>query len=149
MLALCRYSAWDFSRLEIDAKGDKRRTLEAPLGDVPLHLRGGAIVPMQQPAMVTRDVRLSPITLVVAMPSQPCTGPLGFSGPSPPYVQEEACANVYSRNRGNLVSCGYVFMDNGEDLDISADNTLQVRWGLETGLVMSYVVECWFDTAAD
>jgi hypothetical protein len=81
---------------------------------------------MQEPALITRDVRLSPITLVVAMPAQPCTGPLGFSGPLPPYVHEEACANVYSRNRGTLVSCGYVFMDSGEDLDISADNSLQV-----------------------
>lgn len=83
-------------------------------------------MPMQEPALITRDVRLSPITLVVAMPSQPCTGPLGFSGPLPPYVHEESCANVYSRNRGTLVSCGYIFMDSGEDVDISVDNSMQV-----------------------
>lgn len=82
---------------------------------------------MQQPALVTRDVRLSPITLVVALPSQPCTGSLGFTGPMPPYVHEESCANVYSRNQGQLVSCGYIFMDGGEDLTITAQNSVQVR----------------------
>lgn len=124
-----RYSAWDLSRMDVNAGSSQRRKLSAPLGDVPLHLRGGTIVPMQtRPALVTRDVRTSPITLVVALASAPCTGPLGFTGPLPPYVHEETCANAYSRHRGQLVSCGYVFMDGGEDLSFGTDNSVQVGW---------------------
>lgn len=121
----CRYSAWDFSKIEVDGT-NTRQKLDVPLGDVPVHIRGGTIVPMQSPALVTRDVRLAPVSLVVALSHQPCSNPLGFTGPLPPYVHEETCANVYSRNRGQLVSCGYVFMDGGEDLDISTENSVQV-----------------------
>jgi len=119
---------WDFSRMVVDGyDNNKRRKLQTPLGDVAVHLRGGTIVAMQEPALVTRDVRLAPITLVIALPSQPCTGSLGFTGPIPPYVHEESCATVYSRNLGQHVACGYIFMDNGEEVSISTENSVQVR----------------------
>ena len=44
-------------------------SLSVPLGSVGLHYRGGSIVPLQRYANVTRDVRFSPITLLVALPS--------------------------------------------------------------------------------
>jgi hypothetical protein len=113
------------SRLDVSS-GANRQKLRVPLGDVALHLRGGTIVPLQQPALVTRDVRLSPITLLVALPSTPCTGSLGVTGPLPAYVQDDTCANVLSRNRGQLVSCGYIFMDSGEDIEITPTNSIQV-----------------------
>ena len=60
------YSLWDNSHVNAGRHGCSR-TLTATLGDVPLHVRGGAIVPMQQPAMVTDAVRSSPLTLFVAL----------------------------------------------------------------------------------
>lgn len=110
----------------LDVSGQNKQKLKVPLGDVALHLRGGTIIPMQEPALVTRDVRLSPITLLVALPSTPCTGSLSVTGPLPAYVQDDTCANVLSRNRGQLVSCGYIFMDSGEDVEISNTNSIQV-----------------------
>jgi hypothetical protein len=50
------------------ATGPATVELAAPLGHVPVHLRGGTITPMQQAAMTTRDVRASNITLVLALP---------------------------------------------------------------------------------
>jgi len=119
----CRYSVWDYSRLDIAAAGSKKRKLQVPMGEVALHLRGGTIVPMQQqPALVARDVRLSPITLVVALPSAQSA-----SGSLPAYSLDESCAAVRAFNPGKLVSCGYLFMDSGEDVTVTSDNSVQVR----------------------
>lgn len=126
-----RYSAWDFSRIDVQPASRKHRSLPMPEGEIALHLRGGAIIPMQEPALVTRDVRMSPITLVVAVPLLPCTGSASVTGAVtaalPPYALEEACADMYSRNLGQLVSCGYIFMDSGDELEITDQNSVQVR----------------------
>jgi hypothetical protein len=91
-------------------------------------------VPMQAPAMVTGDVRLSPITLVVALPAQPSSrGPVRSVGTLLPYAHEEACAAAYALHTGQLVSCGYVFMDSGEEVAVSSSNSLQVRWVMTGG----------------
>ena len=38
------------------------------MGHVGVHMMGGTILPMQQPALVTADVQASPLTLVIALP---------------------------------------------------------------------------------
>lgn len=46
----------------------KEVTLDAPLGDTPLHVLAGSIIPMQQPGhLTTADSRASPLTLLVAL----------------------------------------------------------------------------------
>lgn len=58
-----------FDNSTIDAhEGGKTVTLDLPMGHVGVHVMGGTILPMQQPALVTADVRASPLTLVVALP---------------------------------------------------------------------------------
>lgn len=57
------YSIWDDSVVE----GGNRYELDAPLGEVPVHVLGGTVVPLQVAALTTRDVRLSPLTLLVAL----------------------------------------------------------------------------------
>lgn len=105
--------------------GSKVRKLRVPLGDVPLHLRGGTIVPMQKrPALVARDVRLLPVTLVVALPS---AASIEAVGPVPAYALEESCNAARAQNLGRRVACGNLFMDSGEDLAVSTDNSVQVR----------------------
>ena len=41
-------------------------TIQAPLGHIPVYIRGGTILATQQPAMTTRDARLTPWSLLVA-----------------------------------------------------------------------------------
>jgi hypothetical protein len=121
----CRYSAWDYSRLEQLVGGPVK--LRLPAGEVAVHYRGGSIIPMQDYAPLTRDVRLSPITLVVALPSQPSSGRVdGAAGPLPPYSLEAFAGAVHAASAGSLVSVGHLFMDGGEDITIGADNSLQV-----------------------
>jgi len=59
------YSLWDYSQ----QNGPATATLQAPLGDIPVHVRGGAVVAMQQQENTTHGVRRSPLTLVVALPA--------------------------------------------------------------------------------
>jgi alpha-glucosidase len=42
-------------------------TIDAPLGHIPVFIRGGNIIPMQQPALTTREARNTPWSLIVAL----------------------------------------------------------------------------------
>ena len=45
-------------------------TIPAPLGHIPVYLRGGYIVPTQEPALVTRDARRNPWGVIVALSAE-------------------------------------------------------------------------------
>lgn len=42
-------------------------TIDAPLGHIPVYLRGGSVVPVQEPAMTTAESRKNPWGLIVAL----------------------------------------------------------------------------------
>lgn len=42
-------------------------TIEAPLGHIPVYVRGGNVVPMHEPGLTTAAVRASPWSLLVAL----------------------------------------------------------------------------------
>ncbi|EGW32344.1 Glucoamylase 1 precursor [Spathaspora passalidarum NRRL Y-27907] len=48
-------------------KNDKNETLDAPLGHIPLHIRGGHILPTQEPGYTTTESRKNPFGLLVAL----------------------------------------------------------------------------------
>lgn len=64
--------------------------LDVPVGDIPVFFRGGAIVPMQRYANVTRDVRYSPVTLLVTLPAVLSVAPKGKT--SEPEIKAPAAA---------------------------------------------------------
>lgn len=129
------YNVWTYDRLDSKQGGQSVR-MDVPLGDIALHLRGGTIVPMQQYAPVTRDVRVSPVKLVVALPAAAAAGDdtgssASSSSPSSaaarpvlPYAGEEQCASVRARSPGQLVSCGLLYADS-DAADVTDTNTLQ------------------------
>ncbi|RCK64212.1 Glucoamylase 1 [Candida viswanathii] len=45
----------------------KNETLDAPLGHIPLHIRGGHIIPTQEPGYTTAESRENPFGLLVAL----------------------------------------------------------------------------------
>eukprot|EP00775_Hariotina_reticulata_P012669 gene12669-12796_t len=57
------YSLWDNSHIP----GPAFKTLDVPLTDVPVHVKGGSIIPLQQPAETTAAVHRSAVKLVVAL----------------------------------------------------------------------------------
>jgi len=117
------YSAWDYSRL--DSKGDKLR-MSVPLGDIAVHVRGGAILPMQEYAPVTRDMRWSPVTLLVTLPGAAGSASDKGPGPVPPYALDEQCATVRNTHVDKLVSCGLLYADN--DSQEAADTDSLQAW---------------------
>jgi hypothetical protein len=64
------YSIWDHSCLT----GPLTAELAAPLGEVPVHVRGGAILPRQQAANTSAAVRRSEVELLVALGAAPAVG---------------------------------------------------------------------------
>ena len=44
-------------------------TIDAPLGHIPLYLKGGNVVPQQEPGLTTTETRNSPWSLLVALGS--------------------------------------------------------------------------------
>jgi alpha-glucosidase len=45
-------------------------TIDAPLGHIPVYIRGGSVLPIQEPAMTTRDSRRNPWGLLVALSAE-------------------------------------------------------------------------------
>ncbi|KAL2383970.1 hypothetical protein RJ035_005523 [Blastomyces gilchristii] len=45
----------------------KNSTIDAPLGHIPLYVRGGSVPPMHEPALTTRAARNSPWSLLVVL----------------------------------------------------------------------------------
>ncbi|KAI1124057.1 glycoside hydrolase family 31 protein [Nemania abortiva] len=49
------------------AEAGQNMTIEAPLGHIPVFVRGGSVVPMHEPGLTTAAVRASPWSLLVAL----------------------------------------------------------------------------------
>jgi len=47
--------------------GTHNHTLHAPLGHIPIHIRGGSVIPTQAPSATIRDSRKNPFGLLVAL----------------------------------------------------------------------------------
>jgi alpha-glucosidase len=56
-----------YNQSKVAAQPGTNVSLDAPLGHIPVFLRGGSVLPLQQPALVTRDVRNSPWSIIVAL----------------------------------------------------------------------------------
>jgi alpha-glucosidase len=56
-----------YAQTAVDAKPGVNTTIPAPLGHIPVYVRGGSILPMQEPALTTRDARNTPWSLLVAL----------------------------------------------------------------------------------
>ncbi|PTU24247.1 hypothetical protein P175DRAFT_0513260 [Aspergillus ochraceoroseus IBT 24754] len=56
-----------YTQTAVDAKPGVNTTIAAPLGHIPVYVRGGSILPMQEPALTTKDARQSPWSLLAAL----------------------------------------------------------------------------------
>jgi alpha-glucosidase len=59
------YYDW-YNHSSIQVPSTKNITIQAPLGHIPVYIRGGAVLAMQQPAMTTRDARNTGWSILVA-----------------------------------------------------------------------------------
>ena len=82
----------------------RTETFAAPTGEIPLHVRGGSALAMQQAALTTAEVKRSPLTVVVALPRVVGPGAAASDG---------AAAE-------QLHAAGEVYMDDGESVDVGS-----------------------------
>lgn len=128
------YNIWDYSAVN-NSNGGGNVTLTVPLGDIPVNIRDGSIVPMQRYANTTKAVMQAPITLVVALRNSMANATSNILAP---YASEPTCAaagyNASNFNASNnasnssgLVSCGFLYLDNGDNITAGGPDSLQVR----------------------
>lgn len=55
-----------YNQSAVVARPGENVTIDAPLGHIPVFVRGGYILPMQEPALTTREARATPWALLVA-----------------------------------------------------------------------------------
>lgn len=60
------YYDW-YSQSAINARPGANLTIQAPLGHIPVFVRGGYVIPMQAPAMTTSAARKTPWSVLVAL----------------------------------------------------------------------------------
>ena len=60
------YYDW-YTQSRVNASAGQNMTIPAPLGHIPVYIRGGHVLPTQEPALVTRDARKNPWGLLVAL----------------------------------------------------------------------------------
>jgi len=137
------YSLWDFSHIA----GPSTVTLDVPLTDIPVHVKGGSIIPLQRPAETTAAVRRSAVKLVVALDQvqylheqqlQPGSagagagaaagGPAGAGKVQTSTTSAGTIAGNDAEGSGSSdpgssasgmqLSCGMMYMDDGDSLEV-------------------------------
>jgi alpha-glucosidase len=56
-----------YTQTAVDAKPGVNTTIPAPLGHIPVFVRGSSVLPMQEPALTTKEARGTPWSLLVAL----------------------------------------------------------------------------------
>lgn len=59
-----------YTQEAVNAVAGKNTTIDAPLGHIPVYVRGGSVLPMQEPALTIRDARRTPWSLLAALDHQ-------------------------------------------------------------------------------
>jgi alpha-glucosidase len=62
-----RWYDWYTGKEEDRGKHGENVTVDAPLGHIPIYIKGGSIIPLQQPAYTTSESRKNPFELVLAL----------------------------------------------------------------------------------
>lgn len=60
------YYDW-YTLSAVNASAGENVTIDAPLGHIPVYLRGNNVIPTQEPALVTRDARKNPWGVIAAL----------------------------------------------------------------------------------
>lgn len=56
-----------YTQAAVNATAGQNKTIDAPLGHIPVFIRGGNVIPTQEPAMTTRDARRNPWGVIAAL----------------------------------------------------------------------------------
>jgi alpha-glucosidase (family GH31 glycosyl hydrolase) len=95
------YDFWTGS--EFKNFGGSFQTLDVPLDYIPIHIRGGSVVPTQTPSLTSGETKLNPFTLTVALDSNGhANGELYYDDGEDLNVGKSAMLVTYSVSNGKL-----------------------------------------------
>ena len=60
------YYDW-YTLSAVNVSAGENVTIDAPLGHIPVYVRGNNVIPTQEPALVTRDARKNPWSVIAAL----------------------------------------------------------------------------------
>lgn len=109
--------------------GPATRQLSAPVGAIPLHIRGGGVLPLQHSANTTVRARATPVTLLLALPRPGAPAGEGL----PPSCSERAEQRRDQATAGggvnasdSLMACGLLYLDSGDDPEVGGPGSVLV-----------------------
>eukprot|EP00884_Botryococcus_braunii_P005570 jgi/Botrbrau1/15013/Bobra.0018s0111.1 len=102
------YSIWDKSVVDATA-GGRNITLEAPMGEVPVHFRGGSIIPLQEAGLTVTEVHATPLSLMVGF------GPLSTDPSATERCRTALAEAGLEAPSGGVaaLACGHIYFDDG------------------------------------
>lgn len=59
-----------YNQTAVTVAAGENKTIDAPLGHIPVYVRGGSVLPMQEPALTTHDSRRKPWAVLAALSGQ-------------------------------------------------------------------------------
>lgn len=100
------YYDW-YTHEKQDFKDGKNETLDAPLGHIPLHIRGGHIIPTQQPEYTIAESRKQPWGLIVALDKDGRAAGKLYSDDGESYEVKESLFVDFVASNNTLLSSSY------------------------------------------
>jgi alpha-glucosidase len=91
-----------YTQSAVNASAGVNTTIPAPLGHIPVYIRGGSILPQQEPGYTTYDSRRNPWSLLVALSSEgTATGSL-YVDDGESIVQNATLSVEFAATQGKL-----------------------------------------------
>jgi len=56
-----------YTQSAVNVSANQNLTIDAPLGHIPVYIRGNSVLPLQEAALTTRDARTTPWSLITAL----------------------------------------------------------------------------------
>lgn len=136
-----------YNQTAVNAVAGQNTTIDAPLGHIPVYVKGGSILPLQQPGYTTRESRENPWSVLAALDLEgSATGQLYLDDGESLYPEDTLLVsltvaenNLYASGVGTYEStnplanitimgvphCGSQVTLNGEAVNFSYDNAGQ------------------------
>lgn len=95
-----------YTQTVVDAEAYANVTLDAPLGHIPLFVRGGSVLPQQEPKLTTAEARNSSWSLLCALSSEGTATGLLYLDDGESIVQESTLLVDFTAMQGSLYASG-------------------------------------------
>jgi len=91
-----------YTQSAMNVSAGQNLTIPAPLGHIPVYVRGGSVLPLQEPGMTTYESRQNPWSLLVALDAQGAASGSLYIDDGESLVQNSTLFVEFSATEGSL-----------------------------------------------